>query len=449
MGGSTSSNITQIYPVMPRTVFYGGNTCVGNLIIQCKDEVEYSCISVRLVGELRQSYLERQTEHYYSTAFASNNNNNFARREVVTPIADVGCTLIGNMTGKGSYRLSKGAHNFEWAFVLPPQLLPSVSLGSAQHDSSTVQIMYYITAQVMVGGKSAKQGSIPIHILFPIAESMWARPSGISKPFALDLTACLCCSHGTITGFAGMGKTIFALDRDSLAYSVQIDATKSEDPVENVTVSLIATCNVKGGNFPTRLQAVIFAQKIRCNIKAGTTGVANGVLQLGANRPPTIQSNILDINYKCRFSFDFDYAASTQCEVDIFVAHSVDSTNMMNAQSLHHQQVQTEVPNLLNPLYQQFLPPGLAQNLQMMMHPQQQQPQAAWGGPQPQPQSQPQFAPLPPQYQQQPDQYNAHNFDQSQQQYYAQYQQQQNQQFGGGIAAFPSQQLSLQAQIVQ
>jgi ABC-type dipeptide/oligopeptide/nickel transport system ATPase subunit len=77
-----------------------------------------------------------------------------------------------------------------------------------------------------------------------------------------------------------MSKTVFALDRDSLSYSVQIDATKSDDPVENVTVSLIATCAVKGGSRPVSFSAIIFSQKVRCNIKAGTRGAANGTLQL-------------------------------------------------------------------------------------------------------------------------------------------------------------------------
>lgn len=458
MGNSASSNISRVYPTVERTTFFPGNLVRGLVSISCTDEVEYNCLSINLVGQLTQSFLvadhtrnNHQRGGGATLAALTGDTSHMVRRTVDLNLGEVGCTIIGSATTtKNSYRLQKGDHCYEWAFMLPPVLLPSANasrtssggFGERKSGDETVSIRYFVTAEISVAGKSAKQGSIPIMILFPIGISMWNRPSAVARSVAMDLTACFCCSRGKVSCNAGLAKSIIALDADQIQFNVEVDGTQSEDPIENMRVSLIATVNVKQGQRPIRFMNVIFSELKRCAVPAGQKKNVTGALQLGANRPPTIQSSVIDINYEVVFEFDFGLAENTKASIPIFVAHSVDMTDAATMLQQMHQNIlsgKQQVPNLLNPLYSQFRPACL-QDASLYQHHQMQMQQP-----------QPQFA-APPQYQQQqqqqqpmmmyqqPEQYTQSNFAGDQQ-----FSPQPYQQFGG-IAAFPNQNLSQQAQ---
>jgi hypothetical protein len=385
--GNQTSNIKSIRPILPRTSFFPTNLVFGNLVIELTDEIEYSCISVNLVGEIHQSFQVPNQQHNGFNP-ASTLVGGMFNREFKMTIADTVCTIIGNSGKKGKYRLQKGVHNYEFAFMLPPQMLPTaLCRKTASHGEpiETARVQYFVSCCVEMDGKSAMQGSIPIHIFMPIAASMWSQPSAIARHQELDLEQCCCCDGGKIKVVAEVLKSVVSLDRDSIAFRVSVDATASEEDVDFCNVSLVAFCSVRAGQHPVEFRTVVTTQKVGLGVKKGAQGQATGALQLNQGASPTIQSSIFSVTYKCVFDFDFEYADPVSTNVDLFVAHVVDETNnsanlaSMQQQGQILQSGRIEVPNLLNPLYANHRPPALQDiqsiHRQMMMGMQQQQPQ--------------------------------------------------------------------------
>ncbi len=303
-----------VQPTVQRTTFFPGNVIQGALQVKVDKQIDFVAIRVYVVGALFQKWV-------------TGSGKTRRTHRLTTIISKLSITVAGQPENgnRNSQPLPAGNYTYPFATMLPPNSLPSFAVGSG---SRVNQLHYYVEGMIDIPYGFDKTNVAPFVVLLPIPHGMWHRETSITKPNSFAVSCCCCISKGSVSIRTSMSKTVVALDRDSVNIVVDIDNSKGEEPVDAVVVNLLCTATVKFGH-QMSVTSRQFTNRIPCKVAPGQSQTVQGVLQLGGLAPASFASPIADCEYIAQVELDIPWATDPSEKIPVFVAHSVDTSNVM------------------------------------------------------------------------------------------------------------------------
>jgi hypothetical protein len=306
------NNIQSCRPSLTRDKFFPGNRLEGAVLVVVKDNIDnVNAIRLEVVGE---------AFFRWTTGSGKNRRTHVVRRI----FSSTRLTLFGNYeatSGSKTHRLSQGQHVYPFAMILSPATLPSCTI----HGGTLIKIQWYCRSVVDVSGRFDEAGACPFTVFSPIPHEIWMRNSYSSSNLHSKISCCCCISKGEFSAQAVMQKSILALDRDTLAWTVKIDNTKCTELIDEIEVSLICYAKPKIAATHRSTSQYFFQTKVKCHIAAGAQGEVSGTLPLrgGDAIPPTLVSAVIDFEWKVAFSISVDWATDPVFYIPVVIASTV------------------------------------------------------------------------------------------------------------------------------
>lgn len=320
---------------LERNAFFPGSLVRGVVIMRTEKPVEVRTLNAVFLSEMHQRW-------------STGSGKNRRHHHVITPIAKQSVPLFSphQRTG-GSVHVQPGQQQiYPFAFQLSMGAIPTVVV----QGTSNLRILSQIAVEADVAGGFNRSGQQFITILTAVPAAMHMNPCPRQEQTVANINCCCCISKGSLTTQVAVDRSLFSLDRDQMRFTVRVINTSKAD-VESVKVSLVAQTRPKVGRTNVAPSQEMFAVTVPCRAPSGGEDTVQGVLRLGMLAPPSIMSNVLDVEYHINLTAD------TGCCVDnnttilkpVLVAHTVDMTQFAAQTMLMYQAAPQIVdPNAFN-----------------------------------------------------------------------------------------------------
>ena len=303
------------------SVVYPGNVVHGTVSIKAAAPAEAVAIRLKIVGKEK-----------------------LQRRAVVPgskpPVADLEVeshcvhkqllTLWGQLKDGGNRKstlIPKGEYSYPFAFALP--LNVPCSFRSEDRDDKAV-IVYYAKAYVDITmGHDAKK-RVPFYVLSTMPARQWIDACPMTVDRSWDITRCGCLgSQGHIGCRIAVDRTVFALDRDCVVATMQIDCTRAKVKVEQVTMRVIHKCRMRINNQSAYIERVAATASESVGVQAGESGtVTLTVPFIASMSPPSLQSQRIQSTYELQVALDIPSMPETCQSFAALLGYTVDSQNL-------------------------------------------------------------------------------------------------------------------------
>jgi hypothetical protein len=290
---------------------------------------DFSAVALRLkiVGKER---LQRRV--YADDGATAPRTSEIVRKDVCVHKQLV--TLWG-MLKDGGRRDSAAIPAGEYVYPFELQLPLNVPYSFRIEDGDDkAAIEYYVKAYVEIPmGHDAKR-RVPFFVLPAMPLRQWLVPCPIAVERVWSATRCGCCgSIGQITCRMSLDRSVFALDRDTLVGTFDIDNTRSRVAVDRVSLRLVSQCRVTMNSHGASIERCCgTATEAVCVAAGERKTVVLTIPFVPAQCPPSIATERIRNAYDVRFELEASFlgdVARQDCRV--LLGYTVDAQNAQMA----------------------------------------------------------------------------------------------------------------------